>query len=91
MPRNRRKKRQKSRKSRNDPLARERMFEVIQLMRSKGYSLTHAAREALPVAAMTEGGIHLFRRATVEALARRRAKRKQQAERAVGGGRGDAP
>ena len=48
-------------------------------------------RNALPVAAMTEGGIHLFRRATVEGLARRRAKRKQQAERAVGGGRGDAP
>ena len=46
MPRNRRKTRQKNRKSRNDPLARERMFEVIQLMRSKGYSLTHAAREA---------------------------------------------
>ena len=48
-------------------------------------------REALPVAAMTEGGIHLFRRATVEALARRRAKRIQHSERAIGGGRGDAP
>ena len=48
-------------------------------------------REALSVAAMTEGGIHLFRRATVEALARRRAKRKQQAERPVSGGHGDAP
>jgi hypothetical protein len=40
---------------------------------------------------MTEGGIHLFRRATVEVLARRRARRKQQAERAAGGGRSDAP
>jgi len=48
-------------------------------------------RGVLPVAAMTEGGIHLFRRAAVERLARRRTKRKQQAERAVGGGRGDAP
>ena len=35
-----------SRKSRKDPLARERMFESIQLMRSKDYSLTRAAREA---------------------------------------------
>ena len=43
-------------------------------------------REALPVAAMTEGGIHLFRRAAVERLARQRAKRKQQAERADDGG-----
>ncbi len=48
-------------------------------------------RKALPVAAMTEGGIHLFRRATVEGLARRRAKRNQQAERPVSGGRADAP
>ena len=48
-------------------------------------------RDALPVAAMTEGGIHLFRRVTVERLARRRAKRKQQAERPDGGGHCDAP
>ena len=48
-------------------------------------------REALRVAAMTEGGIHLFSRATVEGLARRRAKRNQQAERPVSGGPGDAP
>jgi hypothetical protein len=48
-------------------------------------------RNALPVAAMTEGGIHLFRRSTVEAVARRRAKRKQQAERSGGGGHCDAP
>ena len=46
-----------------------------------------ARRGDLPVAAMTEGGIHLFRRAAVERLARQRAKRKQQAERPVGGGR----
>jgi len=32
-------------------------------------------RGELPVAAMTEGGIHLFRRAAVAGLARRRAKR----------------
>ena len=46
MPRNRRKTRKKTRKPRNDPLARERGFEVLQLMRSKGFSLTRAAREA---------------------------------------------
>ncbi len=40
-----------------------------------------ARRGALPVSAMTEGGIHLFRRADVEALARRRAKRQQARER----------
>lgn len=44
-------------------------------------------RGKLPVAAMTEGGIHLFRRTTVEALARRRARRKQRAECVDGGGR----
>jgi hypothetical protein len=38
--------RKQTRKSRNDPVARERMFEAVQLMRSKGYSLTRAAREA---------------------------------------------
>ena len=38
-------------------------------------------RGDLPVAAMTEGGIHLFRRTAVEALARRRAKRHQARER----------
>ncbi len=48
-------------------------------------------RGDLPVAAMTEGGIHLFRRATVEGLARRRAKRNQQAECPDGGGHCDAP
>ena len=32
-------------------------------------------RGKLPVAAMTEGGMHLFRRAAVEALARRRFRR----------------
>ena len=32
-------------------------------------------RGDLPVAAMTEGGIHLFRRTAVEALARRRSRR----------------
>ena len=31
-------------------------------------------REALPVAAMTEGGIHLFRRTAVEALAQKRSR-----------------
>ena len=36
-------------------------------------------RGDLPVAAMTEGGIHLFRRGPVEHLARRRAKRGAQA------------
>ena len=36
-----------------------------------------ARRGALPVSAMTEGGIHLFRRKDVEALARRRAARKE--------------
>jgi hypothetical protein len=36
-----------------------------------------ARRGALPVAAMTEGGMHLFRRKDVEALARRRAARKE--------------
>ena len=46
MPRNRRKTRKETRKSRKDPLARERAFEVLQLMRSKGFSLTRAAREA---------------------------------------------
>ena len=46
MPRKRRTARKNNRKSRNDPLARERMFESIQLMRSKDYSLTRAAREA---------------------------------------------
>ena len=40
-----------------------------------------ARRGDLPVAAMTEGGIHLFRRTAVEALARRRAKRQQARER----------
>jgi excisionase family DNA binding protein len=38
-------------------------------------------RGDLSAAAMTEGGIHLFRRAAVEALARRRAKRQQTRER----------
>ena len=46
MPRNGRKTRKKTRKSRKDPLARERAFEVLQLMRRKGFSLTRAAREA---------------------------------------------
>ncbi len=46
MARNRRAARTETRKSRKDPLARERGFEVLQLMRSKGYSLTRAAREA---------------------------------------------
>ncbi len=46
MPRKRRKARKETRKSRKDPLARERGLEVLQLMRSKGYSLTRAAREA---------------------------------------------
>ncbi len=32
-------------------------------------------RGKLPVAAMTEGGMHLFRRAAVEDLARRRSRR----------------
>jgi DNA-binding transcriptional MerR regulator len=36
-----------------------------------------ARRRDLPVAAMTEGGMHLFRRKDVEALARRRAARKE--------------
>ena len=36
-------------------------------------------RGALPVAAMTEGGIHLLRRGDVEALARKRSR--QQAAR----------
>jgi excisionase family DNA binding protein len=36
-----------------------------------------ARRGDLPVSAMTEGGIHLFRRADVDALARRRAERKR--------------
>jgi DNA-binding transcriptional MerR regulator len=40
-----------------------------------------ARRGALPVAAMTEGGMHLFRRADVEALARNRAKRQRSRER----------
>ena len=31
-------------------------------------------RGKLPVAAMTEGGMHLFRRAAVEALARKRSR-----------------
>jgi hypothetical protein len=34
-------------------------------------------RGELPVAAMTEGGIHLFERAAVEALARRRVEQKR--------------
>ncbi len=34
-----------------------------------------ARRGTLPVAAMTEGGIHLFRRADVEVLATQRAER----------------
>ncbi len=34
-------------------------------------------RGVLPVAAMTEGGIHLFSRADVDALARRRAENQQ--------------
>ena len=34
-------------------------------------------RRALPVAAMTEGGMHLFHRKDVKTLARRRAERKQ--------------
>ena len=38
-------------------------------------------RGDLPVAAMTDGGIQLFRRTAVEALARRRAKRQQARER----------
>ena len=37
-------------------------------------------RGELPVAAMTEGGIHLFERPAVEALARRRAERRQSRE-----------
>ncbi len=40
-----------------------------------------ARRGDLPISAMTEGGIHLFRRSAVEALARRRAKRQQARER----------
>lgn len=40
-----------------------------------------ARRGALPVSAMTEGGMHLFRRGDVEALARRRAKHRQARER----------
>lgn len=35
-----------------------------------------AGRGALPVSAKTEGGMHLFRRADVEALASRRAERR---------------
>ena len=42
-------------------------------------------RHALPVAAMTEGGIHLFRRTAVEALAKRRAKREGNAAPQAGG------
>ena len=34
-------------------------------------------RGELPVAAMTEGGIHLFERAAVDALARRRTEQKR--------------
>ena len=34
-------------------------------------------RRVLPVAAMTEGGMHLFRRKDVEAVACRRAARKE--------------
>ena len=34
-------------------------------------------RGELPVAAMTEGGIHLFERTAVEALARRRVEQKR--------------
>jgi len=40
-----------------------------------------ARRGDLPVAAMTEGGIHLFRRTAVDALARRRDKRQQARKR----------
>jgi excisionase family DNA binding protein len=36
-------------------------------------------RGELPVSAMTEGGVHLFRRGPVERLARRRAKRSGRA------------
>ena len=36
-----------------------------------------ARRGALPVSAMTEGGIHLFRRKDVDALARRRTEQKR--------------
>lgn len=34
-------------------------------------------RGDLPVAAMTEGGMHLFRRPDIDGLARRRAERKR--------------
>ena len=40
-----------------------------------------ARRRTLPVAAMTEGGIHLFRRADVETLARKRSMHHQTRER----------
>jgi hypothetical protein len=46
MARKSQKTRLKTRKSRNDPFARERALETLQLMRSKGDSLTRAAREA---------------------------------------------
>ena len=46
MPRKRQSSRTKTRRSRSDPLARERALEVLQLMRSKGFSLTRATREA---------------------------------------------
>ena len=46
MSRKRRTARKKTRKSRKDPLARERALEALQLMRSKGFSLTRATREA---------------------------------------------
>jgi len=36
-------------------------------------------RGDLPVAAMTEGGIHLFRRATIDKIATRRARLKAKA------------
>lgn len=42
----RRKTKKKTGRSREDPLVRERALEVLQLMRSKGFSLTRAAREA---------------------------------------------
>ena len=38
-----------------------------------------AGRGALPVSAKTEGGVHLFRRADVEALADRRRVKRQGA------------
>ena len=46
MPRKRRQKRTRTRTTRDNLEARERAFEVLHLMRSKGRSLTAAAREA---------------------------------------------